>query len=94
MGVAIDELLQRVLSLEGEMKQMKDALHEQDKADMQLAHKVDSLAQEVSTVRLDVVAVIQEHNQKMWRLVMVLVTAVTLLAGLKLGPDIMQGFVG
>lgn len=86
----ISELFERVRSLEKEVQSLGKAMAEQDKYDVLLKGKIDLLANEVRTVRLDVVSVVQEHNKKMWNLVMTLLLIVCLFGGLKLGPEIIK----
>ena len=91
------ELVQRVSSVEVRIEKLEGKVEKMNVVDMEVKSDIKSLRTEFSNVKNDVLATLQDHNEKTWKLmdklgkiIVVLLIVILALVGIKIAPEIMK----
>ena len=95
--VSMGELVQRVSSVEVRIEKLEGKVEKMNVVDMEVKSDIKSLRTEFSNVKNDVLATLQDHNEKTWKLmdklgkiIVVLLIVILALVGIKIAPEIMK----
>lgn len=91
------ELVRRVSSVEDRIEKLEGKVKKMNVVDVEVKSDIKSLRTEFSNVKNDVLATLQDHNEKTWKLmdklgkiIVVLLIAILLLVGIKIAPEILK----
>lgn len=97
MDKEIYELSQKVAKLEGEVVEIHKKLNEQGITDVKITENIKALESQVINIKQDVIKTLDDHSKKTWELIdkgikviCVLVSVISIMAGVKLLPDIFK----
>ena len=95
--VSMGELVRRVSSVEDRIEKLEGKVKKMNVVDVEVKSDIKSLRTEFSNVKNDVLATLQDHNEKTWKLmdklgkiIVVLLIAILLLVGIKIAPEILK----
>lgn len=91
------ELVRRVSSVEDRIEKLEGKVKKMNVVDVEVKSDIKSLRAEFSNVKNDVLATLQDHNEKTWKLmdklgkiIVVLLIVILLLVGIKIAPEILK----
>jgi len=95
--VSMGELVRRVSNVEDRIEKLEGKVEKLNAVDVEVKSDIKSLKTEFSNVKNDVLATLQGHNEKTWKLmdklgkiIVVLLIAILLLVGIKIAPEILK----
>ena len=95
--VSMGELVRRVSNVEDRIEKLEGKVEKINVVDVGVKSDIKSLKTEFSNVKNDVLATLQDHNEKTWKLtdklgkiIVVLLIAILLLVGIKIAPEILK----
>ena len=91
------ELVRRVSSVEDRIEKLEGKVEKMNVVDVEVKSDIKSLKAEFSNVKNDVLATLQDHNEKTWKLmdklgkiIVILLIVILLLVGVKIAPEIIK----
>ncbi len=91
------ELVRRVSSVEDRIEKLEGKVEKMNVVDVEVKSDIKGLRAEFSNVKNDVLATLQDHNEKTWKLmdklgkiIVVLLIVILLLVGIKIAPEILK----
>ena len=95
--VSMGELVRRVSSVEDRIEKLEGKVEKMNVVDVEVKSDIKSLRAEFSNVKNDVLATLQDHNEKTWKLmdklgkiIVILLIVILLLVGVKITPEIIK----
>lgn len=95
--VSMGELVRRVSSVEDRIEKLEGKVEKMNVVDVEVKSDIKSLKAEFSNVKNDVLATLQDHNEKTWKLmdklgkiIVILLIVILLLVGVKITPEIIK----
>jgi len=95
--VSMGELVRRVSSVEDRIEKLEGKVEKMNVVDVEVKSDIKGLRAEFSNVKNDVLATLQDHNEKTWKLmdklgkiIVVLLIVILLLVGIKIAPEILK----
>ena len=97
----IVQINQKIESLEDEIKKIHTTLHEYEMVDVKLTQSIQSLEAQLLGIKQDVIKTVEDNSRRTWELInkgikiiIILVSFICLLAGIKIAPDLLKALGG
>lgn len=95
-----NNVIRRIEKIEVKMERMEEELNRQGRTDAVMHAEFKSLREDFNSLKSDVLLTIKENTDRTWnlinkclRIIMVLISVVVAVAGIKLGPEILKALL-